>query len=198
MDSLVFASTNPAKIAFVRKMFAKLPIRITDQTEHSVPDVVEDKSTFFENAILKARNACIHTHLPAIADDSGLIVPSLGNQPGVRTKRYAGEGTSTEQAIDKLLTDLSEMKGPQRLAKFVCTMVFLRHADDPTPLLLQHEMVGEIAEQPQGEAHYGFDSIFYLPSYKATFAQLAPSIRDNEDPRNEVVQQLVNHLGYQV
>ena len=176
-------------------MFASLPIRISDQEESSVPAIEEDKSTFFENAISKARNACLHTNLPAIADDSGLIIPSLGYQPGVRTKRYAGEGTTTAQAIEKLLAELKGMTGSERAAKFICTMVFLRHASDPNPLLFQHEMIGEISEQPQGQGQYGFDSIFYLPFYKSTFAQLTPSIRDREDPRNHVLKQLVDHLG---
>ncbi len=189
--NILFASNNPKKISLVKKMFAQLPVTITDQGEHGVPDVVEDQSTFFENAILKARNACLHTNLPAIADDSGILVPSLGNKPGVRTKRYAGEGATTEQATKKLLTELEGMTGTERIAKFVCTMVFLRHASDPTPLLLQHEMVGEIAEQPRGQGEYGFDRIFYLPSYQATFAELAPNIREKEDPRNHVLKQLI-------
>lgn len=177
-------------------MFSNLPIRISAQAEFGVPDVVEDKSTFFENAISKARMACLYTNLPAIADDSGIIVPSLGNQPGVRTKRYAGEGCTLDEAIQKLLTALHGKTGTDRVAKFICTMVFLRHASDPTPLLLQHEMVGVIAEQPCGQGDYGFDRIFYLPQYKSTFAQLAPHIREKEDPRNHVLSQLVDHLGY--
>ncbi|HAT7071670.1 TPA: non-canonical purine NTP pyrophosphatase [Legionella pneumophila] len=195
MDSIVFASNNSAKIALVKKVCSVLPIRIKDQGSCGIAEVMEDKETFIENALLKARNACFHTHLPAIADDSGLLVPSLGNRPGVRTNRYAGEGKTKEQAMSKLLTDLQGMAGVQRAAKFICTMVFLNHASDPTPVVLQHELIGEIALQPQGQGVYGFDSIFYLPSYGATFAQLSPEIQEKEDPRNHVLKQLVVHLN---
>ncbi|HAT8857683.1 TPA: non-canonical purine NTP pyrophosphatase [Legionella pneumophila subsp. pneumophila] len=195
MDSIVFASNNSAKIALVKKVCSVLPIRIKDQGSCGIAEVMEDKETFIENALLKARNACFHTHLPAIADDSGLLVPSLGNRPGVRTNRYAGEGKTKEQAMSKLLTDLQGMAGVQRVAKFICTMVFLNHASDPTPVVLQHELIGEIALQPQGQGVYGFDSIFYLPSYGATFAQLSPEIQEKEDPRNHVLKQLVVHLN---
>lgn len=191
----MFASNNAAKIALVKKMFSTLPIRIKEQGECGIAEVMEDKETFIENALLKARNACLHTNLPAIADDSGLIVPILGNKPGVRTNRYAGEGKSKEQAMNKLLADLQGMVGMERAAKFVCTMVFLRDAADPTPIVLQHELIGEIAEQPQGQGLYGFDSIFYLPSYGVTFAQLSPEIQDKEDPRNHILKQLVVHLN---
>jgi XTP/dITP diphosphohydrolase len=194
LNSLVFASNNPAKIALVKRMFAPLPIKIKAQEDHGVPDVTEDKPTFFENALCKARNACLHTNLPALADDSGLIVPSLGNQPGVRTRRYAGEGKTIDQAIQKLLTELKGKTRTERQAKFICTMVYLRHASDPTPLFVQHELIGEISEQPQGQGIYGFDTIFYLPLYKTTFAQLAPSIQDSEDPRRHALKQLVDHL----
>lgn len=171
-----------------------MPIRIKDQASCGIAEVMEDKETFIENALLKARNACQHTNLPAIADDSGLLVLSLGNKPGVRTNRYAGEGKTKEEAMSKLLADLQGMVGAERKAKFVCTMVFLSHASDPTPIVLQHELIGEIAEQPQGQGLYGFDSIFYLPSYGTTFAQLSPNIQDKEDPRSHVLKQLVVHL----
>ena len=197
MKTIVVASSNDAKIALVKKMCADLHFTVTDQEENDIdiPHGEEDKLTFIENAILKARNACLHTNLPAIADDSGIIVPSLGDKPGVRTNRYAGEGKTKDQAIQKLLADLKGMSGAKRVAKFVCTMVFLRHANDPTPLFFQHEMAGEIAEKPQGQGRYGFDSIFYLPSHQLTFAELAPDVRDREDPRNHVLKQLVDHLG---
>ena len=194
MDTLVFASNNPAKIVLVKKMLENLPLRITVQREYNVPDVVEDKTTFIENAILKARNASNHTHLPAIADDSGILVPSLENKPGVRTNRYAGEGKTREHSVTKLLSELKGMTGEDRIARFICTMVFFRNASDPSPLLLQHEMVGKIAEQPQGQGQYGFDSIFYLPAYGLTFAQLEPEIRDREDPRTYVLKELAVHL----
>lgn len=195
MDSFVFASNNAAKIALVKRMCSTLPIIIKNQGECGVAEAIEDRETFIENALIKARNACLHTELPALADDSGLLVPGLGNKPGVKTNRYAGEGKTKEQAMSKLLADLQGKAGAERAAKFVCTMVFLRHASDPTPLVLQHELIGEIAEQPQGQGAYGFDSIFYLPSYGATFAQLSPEIQDKEDPRNHVLKQLVVHLS---
>lgn len=195
MNSLVFASNNSAKIALVKKMFSTLPITIKDQGECGIAEVMEDKETFIENALLKARNACLYTNLPAFADDSGLIVPSLGNKPGVKTNRYAGEGKTKEQAISKLLADMEGMVGTERFAKFVCTMVFISHASDPTPIVLQHELLGEIAEQPQGEGLYGFDKIFYLPSYGVTFAQLSAENQNKEDPRNHVLTQLIGHLN---
>lgn len=190
----MFASNNAAKIALVKKMFSALPIRIKDQGTYGLAEVIEDRETFIENALLKARNACLHTNLPAIADDSGLLVPSLGNKPGVRTNRYAGEGKTKEQAMSKLLADLQGVSGSERAAKFICIMVFLSHASDPSPIVLQHEINGEIALQPEGQGVYGFDSIFYLPSYGATFAQLSPEMQEKEDPRNHVLKQLVVHL----
>jgi XTP/dITP diphosphohydrolase len=195
MDSFVFASNNAAKIALVKRMFSSLPIIIKNQGECGIAEAIEDRETFIENALLKARNACLHTDLPALADDSGLLVPALGNRPGVRTNRYAGEGKTKEEAMSKLLADLKGKIGAEREAKFVCTMVFLSHASDPAPLVLQHELIGEIAEQAQGQGAYGFDSIFYLPSYGATFAQLPPEIQDKEDPRNQVLKQLIVHLN---
>jgi non-canonical purine NTP pyrophosphatase (RdgB/HAM1 family) len=129
-----------------------------------VPEAEETGLTFVENAILKARNAARHSGLPAIADDSGLEVDALRGAPGIYSARYAGPGATDEANLRKLLADLAEVPEAERTARFQCVLVYLRHAEDPTPLICQGTWEGRILFEPRGSNGFGYDPIFLVPS----------------------------------
>jgi XTP/dITP diphosphohydrolase len=142
-----------------------------------VPDADETGLTFVENAILKARNAAQHTGLPAIADDSGLEVDFLNGAPGIYSARYAGDGGSAANNA-KLLEALAGVPEAGRSARFQCLLVYLRHADDPTPIICQGTWEGWILEAPRGAAGFGYDPLFFVPTEGLSAAEL-PAERKN-------------------
>jgi XTP/dITP diphosphohydrolase len=169
-QKIVLASGNQGKVREFTSLFADYGVDVIAQKELGVHDVPETGTTFVENAIIKARHAAKETGLPAIADDSGLVVDALGGAPGIYSARYAGENATDSDNIDKLL---SRLEGQQnRKAHFFCTLVFMRHADDPVPLVSQGKWLGEILLKRQGDGGFGYDPIFNVPSHKMTAAQL--------------------------
>jgi len=175
---IVLATGNKGKVREFSELLADQDISIVPQSDFGVPDVAETGLTFVENAILKARNAAQHTGLPAIADDSGLEVDFLNGAPGIYSARYAGDGGSAANNA-KLLEALSAVADGQRGARFQCLLVYLRHADDPTPLICQGTWEGRILRAPQGEAGFGYDPLFFVPEEGCSAAEL-PAARKNE------------------
>ncbi|MFW3614743.1 RdgB/HAM1 family non-canonical purine NTP pyrophosphatase [Billgrantia antri] len=171
-NELVLASANPGKIREFRQLFADLGLRVRPQSEFGVVDVEETGLTFVENALLKARAASRASGLPALADDSGLEVDFLSGRPGIYSARYAGEPTSDARNNAKLLEALSGVSGPARSGRYWCALVYLRHADDPVPLIVQRSWEGEILQQPRGEGGFGYDPLFWLPSLGRSVAEL--------------------------
>ena len=173
---VVLASDNAGKLREFNRILAPLHMEIKSQGEFDVPEVPEAGLSFVENAIIKARAACEHTGLPAIADDSGLEVDFLQGAPGIHSARYSGEGDAGNNS--KLLLALDGVPEDQRSARFQCVLVYMRHAADPTPLVCQGSWEGRILTAPQGEHGFGYDPLFYVPEHDCSSAQLAPEVKN--------------------
>lgn len=173
---IVLASGNQGKIREIQAILQDHPI--VAQSQFDVPEAEETGTTFIENAIIKARNAALHAKAPAIADDSGLVVDALNGAPGVISARYAGVGASDQDNLQKLLDDLKGIPEAQRTARFVCVIVFMEHADDPTPVVAQGFWEGRILESPCGENGFGYDPVFWVPTHGCSSAQLAPEAKN--------------------
>lgn len=173
MQKVVLATGNAGKVRELADLLAAFGLDIVAQTELGVTSAEETGLTFIENAILKARHAAAITSLPAIADDSGLAVDALGGAPGIYSARYAGEDASDLQNLNKLLAALEKVPDGKRQAQFHCVLVYLRHADDPTPLVFHGSWEGEITRSAAGEGGFGYDPIFYVPALGKTAAELS-------------------------
>lgn len=172
MQKVVLATGNPGKVSELADLLSAFGLDIVAQTDLGVESAEETGLTFIENAILKARHAAHITGLPAIADDSGLAVDALGGAPGIYSARYAGDDASDRQNLEKLLTALQDVPDDQRQAQFHCVLVYLRHAEDPTPLVFHGSWQGVITRDAAGEGGFGYDPIFYLPAQGKTAAEL--------------------------
>lgn len=169
-QTVVLASGNAGKLREFKRLLAPLEMEIRSQAEFDTPEVPEDGLSFVENAIIKARAACKHTGLPAIADDSGLEVDYLQGAPGIHSARYSGEGDAANNR--KLLQALEGVPEAQRGARFQCVLVYMRHAMDPTPLVCQGSWEGRILFAEEGEQGFGYDPLFYVPEHDCSSAQL--------------------------
>lgn len=176
---IVLATGNKGKVKEFSELLADRKITVVPQSDFGVPDAEETGLTFVENAIIKARNAALHTGLPAIADDSGLEVDHLNGAPGIYSARYAGPDGGSAANNTKLLAALSDVPEPQRSARFQCVLVYLRHADDPTPIICQGTWEGAILHSPQGEAGFGYDPLFFVADEGCSAAEL-PAARKNQ------------------
>lgn len=172
MQKVVLATGNPGKVRELADLLVDFGLDVVAQTELGVDSAEETGLTFIENAILKARHAAQITGLPAIADDSGLAVDALGGAPGIYSARYAGVDASDQQNLDKLLLALQDVPAGQRNAQFHCVLVYMRHAEDPTPLVFHGSWAGEITFESAGAGGFGYDPIFYVPELDRTAAEL--------------------------
>lgn len=188
MKKIVLASSNQGKMKEIRELLQEFPIELISQAEFNIPDADETGTTFFENAIIKARQAAKLSGLPALADDSGLVVDALGGMPGVYSARYAGPNASNEQRIQKLLLALADVHGKQRHASFHCVIAFLRHSDDPAPILAHGQWCGEILKQPRGDKGFGYDPVFYVPSHQCSAAELDPQLKNKISHRGRALE----------
>lgn len=173
----VLASGNAGKLRELAALLAGLDVELVSQGDLNVAPAAETGQTFTENALLKARHASRQTGLPAIADDSGLVVPALNGAPGVRSARYAGDAATDADNNRKLIGALAGLS--DRSAWFYCALVFLRHPEDPSPLLATGLWRGRIIDQPRGENGFGYDPHFLLPQLGKTSAEL-PARRKNQ------------------
>ena len=196
----VLASNNKGKLAEFKRLFneANLNVTIIPQGELGIEDAIEDGLSFIENAIIKARHASRISGLPAIADDSGLCVPVLGNAPGIYSARYAGEHGNDGKNNAKLVTDLQPIRGEHAnkpiKGLFVCVLAMVRHADDPLPIIAQGLWHGEILETPHGEGGFGYDPLFWLPDLQASAASLSAADKNRISHRGQAIQQLLAQL----
>jgi len=195
MQDIVLASSNPGKVREINRVLAGLNVIVRPQAEFNVIDAEETGLTFVENAILKARNAAQHTGLPAIADDSGLEVDALAGAPGIYSARYAGVGATDRENLEKLLDALADVPEENRGARFQCLMVYMRHADDPTPLICQGSWEGRILTAARGSNGFGYDPVFYVPTHNCASAELAADIKNSLSHRGQALRQLVTALG---
>lgn len=172
MQKVVLATGNAGKVRELADLLSDFGLDVVAQTELGVESAEETGLTFIENAILKARHASLITGLPAIADDSGLAVDVLGGAPGIYSARYAGIDASDRQNLEKLLATLKDVPAEQRKARFHCVLVYMRHAQDPTPLVCHGSWEGEITLTSAGDGGFGYDPIFFVPGEGKTAAEL--------------------------
>jgi XTP/dITP diphosphohydrolase len=194
MKKVVVASGNPGKLREIGDMLKPLEMEVVPQSEYDVPEAEETGTTFVENAIIKARNAARHTGLPAIADDSGIEVDALNGAPGVYSARYAGPKASDEDNNAKLLKALEGVAEKDRSARYQAVLVYMRHADDPTPIISQASWEGRILDAPRGEHGFGYDPIFYVPGEGCASAELIPETKNRLSHRGKALRHLLELL----
>lgn len=194
MKRIVLASNNPGKVREIGQILANLEMEVLPQSEFNISEVEETGLTFVENAILKARNAALHSHLPALADDSGLEVDALNGAPGIYSARFAGVNASDAENLQKLLEDIKDVPDEKRTARFQCLMVYLRHENDPTPLICQGTWEGRIIKAPRGESGFGYDPVFFVPDNNCTSAELSAEKKNALSHRGQALRQLVAAL----
>lgn len=191
---VVLASSNPGKLRELAALLAPLSLSLVPQDELGISPVPETGTTFLENALLKARHAAAHARLPALADDSGLEVDALGGRPGVRSARFAGEGASDEENLERLLGELLSVADPGRRARYECVIVLVRSADDPQPLIARGRWEGCIARQRRGSGGFGYDPVFVPGGSDRTAAELSAQQKDAVSHRGRAVRELVAML----
>ncbi|KPK72449.1 MAG: non-canonical purine NTP pyrophosphatase [Acidithiobacillales bacterium SM23_46] len=191
---VVLASGNPGKVRELSQILAGLDISVVPQSEFGVPEAEEIGLTFVENALLKARNAASHTGLPSIADDSGIEVDALNGAPGIYSARYAGKGAGDGQNLRKLLKALDEVPDAKRGARFVCVIVYLRHAADPTPVIAQGIWEGRILREARGSGGFGYDPVFWVPTHNCSSAELPAEVKNTISHRGQALRALVAAL----
>ena len=191
----VLATGNAGKLREFRRMLASTGLEILPQSDFSVPEAVENGLSFVENALIKARNACHHTGLPALADDSGLVVPALEGRPGILSSRFAGDKASDQDNLQKLLVEMRPLREDERKAHFQCVIVYLRHARDPVPVIASGQWHGRILHEPAGEDGFGYDPVFLPDGQEASAAALPPGEKDRLSHRGQALRQLLTLLG---
>ncbi|WP_415893169.1 XTP/dITP diphosphatase [Neptuniibacter sp. PT8_73] len=190
INKIVLASGNKGKLKEFNQVLADLGVEVLPQSEFNVSDADETGLSFVENAILKARHAAEITGLPTLADDSGLEVDALQGAPGIYSARFSGEGATDAKNNELLLEKLEGIPSEQRSARFRCVLVFMRHANDPTPLICQGSWEGTILERASGSNGFGYDPLFWIPELEKASAELAPEHKNNLSHRGQAVQLL--------
>lgn len=189
---LVLATGNQGKVKELAVMLEALNIDVLPQSQFNVPEVAETGTTFVENAIIKARHAAKITGLPAVADDSGIEVDALNGAPGVYSARFAGPNASDSDNIHKLLADMEGKT--ERSARFWCVLVYMRHADDPTPIICQASWEGKITEHPAGSGGFGYDPVFFVPTLNCSAAALSKEEKNAISHRGQALKMLAQQL----
>jgi XTP/dITP diphosphohydrolase len=190
----VLASGNPGKLRELRDLLEPLGFDLRAQSDWNITEAVEDGQTFLENALKKARHAARHTGMPALADDSGLVVPALGGEPGIHSARYSGADGGDDANNRKLLARMANLQGEQRRAHFHCTVVLLSAPDDPTPLVASADWWGRILREPRGAGGFGYDPLFEVPELGQSSAQLPAAIKNKISHRGQALVALVKAL----
>ncbi len=194
---VVLATGNAGKAHELSKMLEDLDIKIALQSDFNVPEAEETGLTFIENAIIKARNACEHTGLPAIADDSGIEVDALNGKPGIYSAHFAGPDRNDDDNNQKLIESLALVPKEQRTARYRAALVYMRHAADPSPLIAQGSWEGVIIDTPHGENGFGYDPYFYIPELGKTGAELEPEFKNEVSHRAKALRKLIKKIKKQ-
>ena len=194
LSRIVFASGNPGKIREVGDIFADQDISIIPQREFAIESPEETGTTFADNALLKARHAAARSGLPAMADDSGIVVDALGGGPGVRSARYAGEQATDDQNVDKLLQELADVPDAQRGGGFHCAAVLVFPERDVAPLIVEAVWRGKILRERAGEGGFGYDPVFLDLSSGKTGAQMTREEKNCVSHRGKAFCELKNLL----
>jgi XTP/dITP diphosphohydrolase len=190
--TLILASNNAGKLKEFSALLAPINFDLHTQSEFNVPEAEEPHVTFVENAIAKARHAARLTGKPALADDSGVCVNALGGAPGVYSARYAGEPKSDQSNNEKLIADLAAHE--DKSAYYYCVLVFVRHADDPQPVIADGRWNGEMIDTPRGQGGFGYDPYFWIPELQKTAAELSSEEKNRLSHRGQALRALIEKL----
>jgi XTP/dITP diphosphohydrolase len=190
--TLILASNNAGKLKEFSALLAPINFDLHTQSEFNVPEAEEPHVTFVENAIAKARHAARLTGKPALADDSGVCVNALGGAPGVYSARYAGEPKSDQRNNEKLIADLAAHT--DKSAYYYCVLVFVRHADDPQPVIADGRWNGEMIATPRGQGGFGYDPYFWIPELQKTAAELTSEEKNRLSHRGQALRALIEKL----
>ena len=189
--NVVFYSANQGKIREIQSMFKDIDMQLHLAHEINIKtDIPETGTTFVENAIIKARDGAKQSNMSCIADDSGIIVDCLGGAPGVYSKIYAGETAKDGSNKEKLINAIQCFPESERTARFFCCLVFMRSSTDPAPIIAQATCEGIIIDTPRGSSGFGYDPIFYLPTYDKTAAELSQTEKNQISHRGKALRQL--------
>lgn len=191
----VLASDNPGKLDEMQALLAPRGLQLVPQSEFGVGSAEETGDTFVENALLKARHAARETGLPAIADDSGLVVNALAGDPGIRSARFAGSDSNDRANITKLLALLEAVPDEGRDAQFYCAVAALVGPKDPAPLIGTGAWSGFIVREPRGESGFGYDPVFFDPELDATAAELPPEVKNRVSHRGRALAEIQQALA---
>lgn len=194
IKKLVLASANTGKLRELQALLAHLEIEVLAQGALGVPEVEETGASFAENALLKARHAARYTGLPAIGDDSGLVVDALGGAPGIYSARYSGHHGDNAANIRKLLHELRDIPAERRGAHFHCAMACVRTADDPASLVCEATWEGCILHAPRGHGGFGYDPVFLVTGENCSAAELQPEKKNLLSHRGQALRKLVAQL----
>ena len=194
MSEIILASGNVGKLKEFSAPLSELDMDIIPQSDFNVSEAEETGLTFVENAIIKARHACLYTGLPAIADDSGIEVDALNGEPGIYSARYSGIGASNQQNLQALLDALKDIPEPKRTARYQCVIVYLSHAEDPTPIICQASWEGKILLAPVGLGGFGYDPIFWVQESNCSAAELTSHQKYTVSHRGKAIRQLLGYL----
>lgn len=199
MQKVVLATGNPGKIEEMQKHLSDFGMEVMGQKTLNVPEADETGLSFVENAIIKARNAAKVTGFPAIADDSGICVDALNGAPGIYSARYSADihGDDVIDSLNnqKLVAALQNVEPEKRTAYYYCALVYVRHADDPTPLICEGKWHGIIQNEPVGEGGFGYDPHFYVPNLEKTAAQLEKAEKNKISHRGQAMNELGRRLS---
>ena len=195
MQRLVLASNNPGKLREFGALLSPLGFDVVTQGELGIPEAEEPFATFVENALAKARHASRLAGLPALADDSGICVQALGGAPGVYSARYAQMAGQAKSDAANNAHLVSQLAGKlNRHAHYYCVLVFVRHAEDPCPIIAEGLWHGEVVDAPRGAGGFGYDPHFLLPRLGKTAAELSPDEKNTVSHRAHALRALVARL----
>ena len=195
---IVLATNNQGKLNELKTLLSATQLEFRAQNEYQVPEAEETGSTFIENALIKARNACKYSGLPSIADDSGLEVDCLDGAPGVKSSRFAGENATDSDNLNKLLKAVQKFPAEKRTARFHCVMTYLRWEKDPAPLISSCTWEGRNTKTPRGQHGFGYDPIFFLTSHNKTSAELDIEEKNLLSHRGQALRNLAKQIGNQI
>jgi len=197
-SKIVLASSNIKKLDELQAILSEKNVTLVPQSEFNIPDAIEDGLSFVENAIIKARHASKLSGLPALADDSGLVVDALNGDPGIYSARYAGTNLDREgndAANNALLLDnLKQIPEYGRTARFQCCLALVRYATDPMPVISQGSWEGRILFEEHGENGFGYDPLFYVPTHNCASAELDPAVKNALSHRGQALKNLADNF----
>lgn len=195
MNKVVIATKNKGKVKEIKDILSELPVEVVSMQDEGIEiDIVEDGSSFEENALIKARTVGQYTSAIIIADDSGLEVDCLGGAPGIYSSRFAGEGANDEKNNAKLLAMLEGVEEAERTARFVCAIAVVM--PDNEHFVVRGECEGTIGFEPKGQHGFGYDPLFYIPEYDAAMAQLEPEVKNRISHRARALEKMKNRILY--